>query len=180
MPCMSCFNHATRNVILQHCCVSRVTFLQLWTIGSEFVRWYQTFTAFDTTDHSVLLLRLKSIIGITGKALDWLTSYLTRRKQSILINGSKSRLWDLLIGVLQGSVHSIHHLHYPTRNDLKFSGVGYHFYNDDSQIYISFDIDETDVAVAKTQDVIKIIKNWMLKFFLYLNESAHMKVNILL
>ena len=55
-------------------------------------------TAFDTIDHSVVLQRLQSIIGITGKALTWFTSYRTSRVHSILINGSKSRQWDLLFG----------------------------------------------------------------------------------
>ena len=50
-------------------------------------------TAFDMIAHSVLLSRLKSTIGITGKAVDSFTSYLTSRMQSIWINGSKFRLW---------------------------------------------------------------------------------------
>ena len=77
----------------------------------------------------------------------------------------------------------------PLGKILSSLGVGYHLYADDSQIYISFDIDETDAAVAKIQDVIKIINNWMTKTFLCLNEdktevlligskSANKKVNI--
>jgi hypothetical protein len=149
-------------------------------------------SAFDTIDHSELLSRLKSIIGITGKALDWFSSYLTNRMQSILINGSKSRLWELLFGVPQGSVLGpILFIIYtsPLGKILRSLGIGYHFYADDSQIYISFNIDETDAAVGKIQDVIKIIKNWMSQNFLCLNEdkteflligskSAHKKVNI--
>ena len=70
-------------------------------------------TAFDTIDHSVLLSRLKSIIGITGKALDWFTSYLTSRMQSMLINGSK---FKLLFGVPKGAV--VGPILFITRKDL--------------------------------------------------------------
>ena len=36
---------------------------------------------FDTVDHSILLSRLESNFGLTGKALSWLRSYLTGRRQ---------------------------------------------------------------------------------------------------
>ena len=35
--------------------------------------------AFDTIDHAILLDRLKSRIGISGAALQWLKSYLSNR-----------------------------------------------------------------------------------------------------
>ena len=128
--------------------------------------------AFDTIDHSVLLSSLKSIIDITGRALDWFTSYFIIRMQSMLINGFRSRLWELIFGVQQGSVFA--HILFiiytsPLGKMLCSLGVGYHFDADDSQIYISFDIDETDAAVAKTQGV---IKKWMSKYF---NASMRIK-----
>ena len=60
--------------------------------------------AFDTIDHSILLERLKSHIGLSGKAFAWFKSYIHGRKQSVLINDAVSRLWELIFGVPQGSV----------------------------------------------------------------------------
>ena len=39
--------------------------------------------AFDTIDYDILLTRLSSYFGITGSALDLLTSYLLNRTQSV-------------------------------------------------------------------------------------------------
>ena len=44
--------------------------------------------AFDTVSHAILLLKLERY-GIRGIALDWFKSYLSDRKQYIIINGSK-------------------------------------------------------------------------------------------
>ena len=44
--------------------------------------------AFDTIDHQVLFNRLYVTYGITGTAFKWFHSYLSNRKQRILINGS--------------------------------------------------------------------------------------------
>ena len=37
--------------------------------------------AFDTVDHSILLERLTKSFGISGKALKWFSSYLSRQSQ---------------------------------------------------------------------------------------------------
>ena len=39
--------------------------------------------AFDCVDHSILLQRLKRNFGISGLALQWLTSFLTDRTQQV-------------------------------------------------------------------------------------------------
>ncbi|XP_013871818.1 RNA-directed DNA polymerase from mobile element jockey [Austrofundulus limnaeus] len=39
--------------------------------------------AFDTVDHSILLMRLQHQVGISGTALDWLRSYLANRTFSV-------------------------------------------------------------------------------------------------
>ena len=46
--------------------------------------------AFDTVNHSILLHRLKYTFGVTDLALQWLTSYLSRRSQIINIHGVRS------------------------------------------------------------------------------------------
>ena len=94
--------------------------------------------------------------------------------QSILINGTRSRLRELLFGVPQASVLGpILFIIYtsPLRKILKALGVGYHFYADDSQIYISFNLHDSDAAVSEVQELINIIKSWMQRKFLCLNDD---------
>ena len=58
--------------------------------------------AFDTVEHDILLSKLENY-GIRGIANDWSKSYLSNRKQIVLINGYDSNLAAVKFGVLQGS-----------------------------------------------------------------------------
>ena len=130
--------------------------------------------AFDTIDHDTLLLRLTSVIGVKGKALDWFASYLSKRYQSVIINGVESSLWELLFGVPQGSVLGpILFVIYtsPLGKILQDLGISYLFYADDSQIYMSFDVNDSDESVKKIEEAIEIIRKWMAKNFLRLNDD---------
>jgi Reverse transcriptase (RNA-dependent DNA polymerase) len=60
--------------------------------------------AFDTIDRSILLHRLSSWFGLSGKALSWLSSYLASRSFVVNINSSVSDQFPLTQGVPQGSV----------------------------------------------------------------------------
>ena len=59
--------------------------------------------AFDKVDHGVLLQKLREM-GITGKLWRWIYSFLTNRKQSVIVNGRRSNEMFVLSGVPQGSV----------------------------------------------------------------------------
>ncbi len=60
--------------------------------------------AFDTVDHSVLKDRLQGELGVSGDVLQWLRSYMTERKQAVLVRGVESNERTLQYGVPQGSV----------------------------------------------------------------------------
>ena len=60
--------------------------------------------AFDTTDHEILLSRLKRDFGICGTALNWFRAYLSDRKQYVLIVDQKPAETSLDFGVSQGFV----------------------------------------------------------------------------
>lgn len=59
--------------------------------------------AFDKVDHKILLQKIKSI-GISGKIHEWITSFLSNRKQYVMVNGKKSRGEQVQSGVPQGTV----------------------------------------------------------------------------
>ena len=59
--------------------------------------------AFDTVSHDVLLKKLEHY-GIRGNALLLMKSYLTNRKQFVALDGCRSEMRNMDIGVPQGSV----------------------------------------------------------------------------
>ena len=98
--------------------------------------------AFDTIDHQILLNVLGNDFGIIGSAHKWFASYLTGRKQRVLINGHTSDDFHLSCGVPQAScmgpilfnILYISRLYHVIANHLP----SVHGYADDTQLYLSF------------------------------------------
>ena len=71
--------------------------------------------AFNTIDHTILLIRFDDWFGVTGKALNWFESYLTGRCKRIKIGDCLSSKADLKFGVPQGvrfglsAFHALYH-----------------------------------------------------------------------
>ena len=59
--------------------------------------------AFDSVPHK-RLLRIIEFYGIRGKTLDWITDFLSGRKQRVIVNESHSQWAEVTSGVPQGSV----------------------------------------------------------------------------
>ena len=59
--------------------------------------------AFDKCDINLLLHKVKAL-GITGKLGRWIHCFLTKRKQNVIVNGTKSSSSDVISGVPQGTV----------------------------------------------------------------------------
>ena len=60
--------------------------------------------AFDSVNHDLILLKLKTQYAIDGLLLQFIKSYLKDRKQQVVIGGCRSGSLPVLSGVPQGSI----------------------------------------------------------------------------
>ena len=125
--------------------------------------------AFDTVNHEILLKKLEHY-GFRGVINSWFRSYLTDRRQKVVINGFESESKHLLHGVPQGSVLGpILFLIYI--NDLnrciKYSTT-YHFADDTNLLHISKDYKTLQRKI--NYDLFSLHK-WLTANKISLNES---------
>ncbi len=130
--------------------------------------------AFDTVSHTILLHRLHARLGLSGSALAWFTSYLQGRTQTVRINGSVSPAQDLEFGVPQGSVlgpllFSIYTL--PLGDIIRKHSIRYHFYADDTQLYLTFPPLSSAQAVSDLEKCIAEVRSWLSDNLLRLNDT---------
>ena len=129
--------------------------------------------AFDTIDHSTLLSCLLDSFGVGGSALKWFSSYLTERFQCVKIGSILSDLQKLLFGVPQGSVLGplLFSLYTSPLSTLigKHKGISFHFYADDSQLYVHLSHINASAAFDKLNRCLQDVKEWMSASKLKLN-----------
>ncbi len=128
--------------------------------------------AFDTVNHQILLSTLSSL-DITGIPLRWFESYLTGRSFRVAWGREVSKAHKLVTGVPQGSV--LGPLLFSTYTTslapiIQAHGFSYHFYADDTQLYLSFRPDDPTVAV-RISGCLADISAWMKEHHLQLNLS---------
>ena len=130
--------------------------------------------AFDTVDHMIFLEFLEKYLGIKDKVLNWLKTYMCGRMQQISIEAVVSELIELLFGVPQGSVlgpflFCMYLL--PIGAILRYHGIDFHTYADDTQLYLKFDVHDPLPAFAKLCAAIKDIRSWMIHNKLKINDD---------
>ena len=128
--------------------------------------------AFDTIDHSLLKSELFHL-GIRGRALDLVSSYLEGRTVQVQVKDKLSSPRPLLFGVPQGSVlgpvlfslyvRSIH-------NVFKDLDINYHSYADDTVFYLKFKPSQIDLVKERLGHIFVTIEDWM--------SSRRLKINI--
>ena len=130
--------------------------------------------AFDTIDHSILLERLSSLIGVEGTALSWFSSYLLSRSFSVRTNEHLSDPHTVATGVPQGSILGpiLFNIYTTPLSSLITShNTEHHFYADDTQIFMSFSPASCHDNLRHLSETISSISKWMNLNFLSLNQS---------
>ena len=110
--------------------------------------------AFDSIDHSLLLIKLRSL-GFSNRAVDWFKSYLSRRSQIVRIGTTLSEPHLTTHGVPQGSILGpvLFNIYI---NDLPLvpNICSLESYVDDSKLYISFPVKDIDIVAGQlTEDL---------------------------
>ena len=85
-----------------------------------------------------------------------------------------SGVTNIVCGVAKGSVLDALKLCLyllPLGDILKYHGIGYHIYADDTQLYISFKCNNPLTSLPKINNCISDIKVWMIKNKLKINYS---------
>ena len=133
--------------------------------------------AFNTVDNSALLLRLRTRFGVKGSAIAWFESYLASHKYYVQVEGCRSSLRSLDSGVPKGSVlGQLFYVLYtsPVADIIKSHDLQYHFYADNTQLYITFKTDSADdvcLAKSRVEHCVEEIDRWMILNKLKLNDD---------
>jgi len=130
--------------------------------------------AFDCIDHRTLIDRLQYTFGLTGLALDWLRSYMNSRFSFVKWKSCTSDRVSIDTGIAQGSslgpkLFSMYIA--PLARLIRSSGVQYHQYADDTQLYISVSRNDVDVNIATLERCIVDVHEWLLHNGLALNPT---------
>ena len=136
--------------------------------------------AFNTIDHNILLGYLKSWFRLGGTVLKWFASYLSDRCQTIKIGSTLYELSKLIYGVPQGSVlgpllFSLYTA--PLSEIIRLRPhIKFHFYADDTQLYIHLSHKNASAALAKLNACLHNVQRWISLSKLKLNPE---KLNLL-
>lgn len=121
--------------------------------------------AFDTSDHDILLNLLETWVGIYGTALQWFRSYIKDKHFWIGITNLRSAATGSVLGPILFSIYMFPLGHLTYKHNISF-----HFYADDTQIYLSCNPVNNYQNTVNLQNCLHdIIHEWISQNFLQLN-----------
>ena len=130
--------------------------------------------AFVTIDHQIVFHILEHSLCITDSALSLMKSYLDGRKQCVQIEGVISEFAELACGVPQGSILGPLKLciyMQPIGSIMRHHNIDFHIYADDTQLYVSFDWSNPNLALDGINLCIYDLRIWMIRNKLKINDS---------
>ena len=128
--------------------------------------------AFDTIDHNILIDKLKSEFGIKGDVIKWIVSYLTKRTYRVKIKNASSIIFNLIFGVPQGSLLGpLLFILYVKELErfAKKHGISIQIYADDTQLYVSVDMQSSQQTKEDIEACLLEIRQWMVQNYLKIN-----------
>ncbi len=164
-------NHSTETALVK---VSNDILLALDNRKCVYLVLLDLSAAFDTIDHDVFLARFRNENAVVGDALQWMQSYLSGRHQCVTINSISSENVPLRFGFPQGSTIGPFGFKLYTKPLTEIAhkhNINIHLYADDTQLYTSFDPENSKSEIEKLEACINDIKTWMGRNFLQLNDS---------
>ena len=123
-------------------------------------------TAFNTIDHTIPLERLNVYYGISELVLSWFKSHLLGRSHSVKVCSTLSHPAVLQYGVPQGSV--LCPFFFLCTNPISspihsHSSINYHFYADDTQLYITLSPANFSHSKQKLKNCLNDIQNFIFR-----------------
>lgn len=123
--------------------------------------------AFDSIDHSILIDKLNHY-GIRGHALELFKSYLTNRKQFVVMQNQRSNLEDIHYGVPQGSILGpLLFILYINDITTASDHFQYILFADDTNLFLTHKDNDQLFTIANAE--LKVIYQWFKSNKLLLN-----------
>lgn len=125
--------------------------------------------AFDSIVPSKLLFKLE-LYGITGKLLKWIGSFLTNRKQCVVIDRFYSPIAAVISGVPQGSVLGpiLFIIYINDIDNVCCGDTALQLFADDTKLYSRVTLDNTSISLQNSLDR---LSQWALEWQLTINVS---------
>ena len=129
--------------------------------------------AFDRVWHKGLLHKLQGI-GCSEKILLWFSSYLSDRRQRVVLNGIFSDWMAVFAGVPQGSILGPLLFLIFINDIVKCIGVSIRLFADDTSLYIIDDLPDQTAIILNTE--LKTISDWANSWLVAFNASKTLSI----
>ena len=134
-------------------------------------------SAFDTSDHSILVHRLYTDFGFADTVLQWFSSYLTDATHYVSLSNHCSAFAPVHSGVPHGSVlgHMLFTMYIKPLSDIIDShSIIHHSFADDLQLQMSAPPDKISELLHSMLSCISDVKAWASANILKLNDKTEL------